>query len=481
MQAVVIADRKGLELLPLTTKTCVALLPVAGKPVLEHTLELLVASGIIKIHIVISSFPEQVRAYFGDGTRWGAKLTYSTSRGEEAVENILSRLNPLPQYPLLCLRGDVLRSRLPDLTVLPQQSRVIHLGAQNAFAVIALASESRFWKSLNWLASKDYNETIQAEDRLYCPGQTAYLENLTAYHAVNLDVVGGRFSGLRIPGRQTALGLTQGRRTQVHPRVLKQGVVLIGSQSQLHPSAELNVENVIGDRVIVDRRASIISSVILSDTYIGELVEIRNAIVWGNDLIRVDSSAIVKVTDSFLLADIENNPVKSTLYRIINRLAGVLFLFLSLPLWLLAGLEALKSYPNCLKTVQLRGNRLAIDLVGMTERREFTTWEWNVRPPILRYLPRLFAVITGDLNAVGTRPVTSEEASQRQEDWEKQADMAPAGLIGLAQLTLPLSATVEEKLVADSFYAAQNSGREDWLYIWKGLKALFTRQAWVAE
>ncbi len=481
MQAVVIADRKGLELLPLTDKTCVALLPVAGKPVLEHTLESLVAVGIVQIHIVISSFPEQVRAYFGDGARWGAKLTYSTSRGEESVGDILSRLNPLPQYPLICLRGDLLRSRLPDLTVLPQQSGALRLGEQNAFAAVVLKPESRLWKPLNWLVSKEFNEIIQPADQLNYPGQTAYLENLKAFHAVNRDVVGGRFTGLRVPGRQTALGLTQGRRTQVHPRVLKQGVVLIGSQTQLHPSAELNGENVIGDHVMIDRRASIISSVILPHTYIGELVEIRNAIVRGNDLIRVDSGAIVKVTDSFLLADIENNPVKSSLYRLANRLAGVVFLCLSLPLWLLAGLLSLRSYPDCLKTVRLRGNRLGVDLVGMTGRREFKTWEWNVQPPVLRYLPRLFAVITGDLNVVGTRPVTLEESSQRQEDWEKQADTAPAGVIGLAQLTLPLSAATEEKLVADSFFAAQNSGRDDWIYIGKGLKTLFSRQAWIAE
>ena len=39
MDVIIFADRKGQELLPLTDQTCVALLPLAGKLILEHTLE----------------------------------------------------------------------------------------------------------------------------------------------------------------------------------------------------------------------------------------------------------------------------------------------------------------------------------------------------------------------------------------------------------------------------------------------------------
>ncbi|MFO1424556.1 MAG: hypothetical protein U1F70_13075 [Candidatus Competibacteraceae bacterium] len=46
MQALIFADRLGRELEPLTERTCVALLPVVGKRVLEHTLEALVAAGV---------------------------------------------------------------------------------------------------------------------------------------------------------------------------------------------------------------------------------------------------------------------------------------------------------------------------------------------------------------------------------------------------------------------------------------------------
>ena len=85
MDVIIFADREGQELLPLTDQTCVALLPLAGKLILEHTLEALVDVGIKKVHIILSPFADQVKLKLGDGMRWGLTLTYSTSRGEEST------------------------------------------------------------------------------------------------------------------------------------------------------------------------------------------------------------------------------------------------------------------------------------------------------------------------------------------------------------------------------------------------------------
>jgi len=79
---------------------------------------------------------------------------------------------------------------------------------------------------------------------------------------------------------------------------------------------------------------------------------------------------------------------------------------------------------------QLRGNKIALDEFGLPQRSEFSVWEWNLKIPVLRYLPRILAVISGHLRLLGGLPVTVEMAAQRVEDWEKFADQAPAGLLG---------------------------------------------------
>ena len=71
MDVIVLADRKGHELLPLTDNTCVPLLPLAGKAVLAHTLEALIEAGFRQVHIVLSPYAEQVKEVFGNGERWG--------------------------------------------------------------------------------------------------------------------------------------------------------------------------------------------------------------------------------------------------------------------------------------------------------------------------------------------------------------------------------------------------------------------------
>jgi len=75
-------------------------------------------------------------------------------------------------------------------------------------------------------------------------------------------------------------------------------------------------------------------------------VELRNAIVRGNDLIRVDNNAVLKITDTFLISDLSVNPLNKGLGDLYNRLAGCMVLLLSLPLWLVAVLLVLLKNPT---------------------------------------------------------------------------------------------------------------------------------------
>jgi mannose-1-phosphate guanylyltransferase/phosphomannomutase len=53
------------------------MVPVAGKPVLEHNLEWLRHFGIRDLVINLHYLPEYIKAYFGDGADWGVNITYS--------------------------------------------------------------------------------------------------------------------------------------------------------------------------------------------------------------------------------------------------------------------------------------------------------------------------------------------------------------------------------------------------------------------
>ncbi len=76
MKAVILAAGKGTRMRPLTNWRPKPLVPVAGRPILEHIVGGLASAGVDEICLVIGWLGEQIQEAFGDGTRLGCDLTY---------------------------------------------------------------------------------------------------------------------------------------------------------------------------------------------------------------------------------------------------------------------------------------------------------------------------------------------------------------------------------------------------------------------
>ncbi|KUO41981.1 MAG: hypothetical protein APU95_00435 [Hadesarchaea archaeon YNP_N21] len=76
MKAVILAAGLGSRMRPLTFTKPKFLLPVAGRPALDHVLSLMKNSGIKEICMIVGYGREQIIDRYGDGSRFGVKLTY---------------------------------------------------------------------------------------------------------------------------------------------------------------------------------------------------------------------------------------------------------------------------------------------------------------------------------------------------------------------------------------------------------------------
>jgi glucose-1-phosphate thymidylyltransferase len=77
LKGIILHGGAGTRLRPLTFSGPKQLIPVANKPVSRYVLEDLVSSGVKEVAIVLGeTFPELVKEYYGDGSSFGASITY---------------------------------------------------------------------------------------------------------------------------------------------------------------------------------------------------------------------------------------------------------------------------------------------------------------------------------------------------------------------------------------------------------------------
>ncbi len=102
------AGGRGKRLMPLTENCPKPLLKINGKPLLEIILKQFIDAGIEKFYFSVCYLSEQIIDYFGDGEKWGVKISYIHEDKPLGTAGALTLLPKDISDPLLIMNGDIL-------------------------------------------------------------------------------------------------------------------------------------------------------------------------------------------------------------------------------------------------------------------------------------------------------------------------------------------------------------------------------------
>jgi len=105
---VVMAGGKGTRLRPFTENCPKPMLPVAGKPMLEHIVERAKRAGIQRFLFSVHYLGHMIEEHFGDGAAWGVEIDYLREDRPLGTGGALSLIENRPSAPFLVTNGDVM-------------------------------------------------------------------------------------------------------------------------------------------------------------------------------------------------------------------------------------------------------------------------------------------------------------------------------------------------------------------------------------
>jgi mannose-1-phosphate guanylyltransferase / phosphomannomutase len=328
MKAVVMAGGEGSRLRPLTVTRPKPMVPIVGRPVMEHILNLLKSHGITDVVVTVQYMASAIEDYFGDGAQFGMRITYSREEVPLGTAGSVKNAEELLTEPFIVISGDALTDF--DLSAITKYHRekkslatltLAHVANPLEFGVIItddLGRITQFLEKPSW--GEVFSDTINTGIYVLDPVIFSYIEkdkptdfsqdvfpymlkkgdpifgyvadgywcdvgNLAEYMKANGDVLQNRVN-VELTGTDLGGGVWAEDGVEIAPDAQIFGPVWLGHDCKIKDGVMVHGPSTIGPYTIVDDRAQIDRSVVWHNSYVGERAELRGALVGASTSIK---------------------------------------------------------------------------------------------------------------------------------------------------------------------------------------------------
>ncbi len=328
MKAVVMAGGEGSRLRPLTIRRPKPMVPIAGKPVMEHILHLLKRHGITDVVVTVQYLASSIEDYFGNGSQMGMHITYSREDVPLGTAGSVKNAEEQLTEPFLVISGDALTDyNLTEIIEYHQAKKAMatltlaHVPNPLEYGVIITNEDghiTQFLEKPSW--GEVFSDTINTGIYVLDPQVFSYFEkdkpydfsqelfpymlrkgdplygyvstgywcdvgSLSEYMRANADALQGRVD-VDIPAKNIGGNIWCEEGVQIDPDAQLYGPIYLAQDCKVKGGSIIHGPSTIGQYTVIDDRAQVDRSIVWNNSFIGERAELRGAIVGSSTSIK---------------------------------------------------------------------------------------------------------------------------------------------------------------------------------------------------
>ncbi len=266
-------------------------------------------------------------------------------------------------------------------------------------------------------------------------------------------------------------GIWAGLHSQISPRATLTAPCWIGENVLINADAEVGPMTILERGVVVESGATITHAWIGKETFVGNFTQVNNSLAFGNTLVNFMNASVVIITDPFLLCALQDREISVSAGNLFGRCVALIVLALTSPFALVTMLKA-----RFLGHRTFRQRRAIASHSTPQQYPTFIYYEFSSANGWWKRWPQLWSIVCGEFTWVGNRPLTTFQAGQLANEFERLWLAAPIGLISKGDSEGCSDLSSDEAHAHASFYAAQANWRLDLMILFRTVKHLAGRK-----